>query len=88
MSPQEGALWPSEAPLAWFQHFSSFLLSLGFRQSHSNLSRFYLVRGTSFIFLLLYVDDIIVTGDSESLLKDFIAHTHKEFKIKNLGRLN
>ena len=34
------------------------------------------------------MDDIIITGNDQSLLQRFISQTHKEFAIKDLGRLN
>lgn len=77
-----------QAPLAWFQWFSSFLISLGFRGSQSDSSLFYLHRENSIIFLLLYVDDIIVSGSDATLLRRFIDRTHREFKIKNLGLIS
>lgn len=52
-----------QAPLAWFQRFNSYLLSLGFRQTQSDSSLFFLLKGASVIYLLLYVDDIIITGN-------------------------
>ncbi|XP_041995661.1 uncharacterized mitochondrial protein AtMg00810-like [Salvia splendens] len=76
-----------QAPLAWFR-FSIFLLSMGFSQSRADSSLFHFHRGPSTIFLLLYVDDIIVTGNDQSLLQRFISQIHKEFAIKDLGRLN
>lgn len=74
--------------MAWFQLFISFLRSLGFTTSRSDSSLFYLHQGTSVIFLLLYVDDIIVTGNDPALLKKFIDQTHTKFAIKDLGKLN
>lgn len=61
---------------------------MGFCQSRSNLSLFYFLRDTSIIYLLLCVHDIIVTDNDGDLLKNFIARTHKEFAIKDLGCLN
>lgn len=49
---------------------------------------FYLHRGLSVIFLLLYVDEIILTGNVPSILHQFIAQTHAEFAIKDLDSLN
>lgn len=77
-----------QTPLAWFQRFSSFLLSLEFLASRSDSSLFYLHQGTSVVYLLLYVDDIILTGNDASLLRRFISRTHSEFAIKDLGQLN
>ena len=38
--------------------------------------------------MLLYVDDIIVTGKDAAVLINFIALTHREFVLKDLGCLN
>lgn len=76
-----------QAPLAWFQRFSSFLFSLGFRQSRSDTSLFFLHQGKSTILLLLYVDDIILTGNNPSLLRRFISRASNEFALKDLGAL-
>lgn len=40
------------------------------------------------LYLLVYVDDIILTGNSDALLPSFISRLRKEFAIKDLGRLN
>lgn len=77
-----------QAPLAWFQRFISYLLSLGFRQSRSDSSLFHFHRGTYIIYLLLYVDDIIVTWNDSTALQNFISCTHREFAFKDLGKLN
>lgn len=77
-----------QAPLAWFQRFNSFLFSLGFVQSRVDSSPFHFHRGKSIIYLLLYVDDVIVTGNDFTALCHFISRTHQEFAIKDLVRLN
>lgn len=76
-----------QAPLAWYTRFSGFLLSLGFRQSHTDTSLFFLHRGSSIFILLLYVDDIILTGNDTPLLHKFIARAQAEFALKDLGAL-
>lgn len=40
------------------------------------------------IFLLLYVDDIVVTGPSASAISAVIQSINKEFQLKNLGNLS
>lgn len=77
-----------QAPLAWFQRFSTFLYTLGFCCSRADTSLFYYTRGSSTIYLLVYVDDIIITGNDNSLISRLISRVHKEFAIKDLGRLN
>lgn len=77
-----------QAPLAWFHRFSAFLMGLDFFASQSDSSLFFYHRGTSVIYLILYVDDIIVTGNDPTVLGRFIARIHKEFAIKDLGQLS
>lgn len=40
------------------------------------------------MYLLVYVDNIILTGNQESFLTSFTARFPKEFAIKDLGDLN
>ncbi|GJY19529.1 uncharacterized mitochondrial protein-like protein [Tanacetum coccineum] len=40
------------------------------------------------MYLLIYVDDIILTGNQEHVITSFIHQLHKEFAIKDLGDLN
>ena len=51
-----------QAPRAWFEKFSTHLLSLGFTASQSDSSLFIFRQGPTVLYLLLYVDDIILTG--------------------------
>lgn len=76
-----------QAPRAWFHRFSSYLLRYGFFQSKADSSLFIYHRGSSFIWLLLYVDDIVLTGNTSSLLHHFITALGHEFELKDLGPL-
>ncbi|BBG97004.1 Glycosyl hydrolases family 31 protein [Prunus dulcis] len=51
-----------QAPCAWFHCFFSYLLHLGFIASQSDSSLFVYTQGSIHIYLLIYVDDILVTG--------------------------
>lgn len=76
-----------QAPREWFDKFAAAILTYGFTQSKSDNSLFYLHTSDSFLMLLVYVDDIILTGSSIlhiTKVKDFIA---QNFKMKDLGSL-
>ncbi|GKC11670.1 ribonuclease H-like domain-containing protein [Tanacetum coccineum] len=45
-------------------------------------------QGTDTTYLLLYVDDIVLTASSESLLQQIIRLLHQEFAMTDLGSLN
>ncbi|XP_071727199.1 secreted RxLR effector protein 161-like [Rutidosis leptorrhynchoides] len=51
-----------QAPRAWFQRLSSFLVSLGFTCSRADTSLFVFKKDSNILYLLVYVDDIILTG--------------------------
>lgn len=76
-----------QAPRTWLHKFSSFLLSLGFTCSRTDSSMFILHHSTQILILLLYVDDIIFTGSSLSLLHHIIYLLSTQFPMKDLGDL-
>lgn len=87
MPSQESTLWVSQAPLAWYQWFRAFLLTLGFCCSASDTSLFVLHHPDATIFLLVYVDDIIITVNNKSVVASLLSCLRSEFSITDLGRL-
>ncbi|GJZ46816.1 ribonuclease H-like domain-containing protein [Tanacetum coccineum] len=77
-----------QAPRAWFQRFASYITRIGFSHSRCDSSLFIYRQGTDTAYLLLYVDDIVLTASSESLLQQIIGSLHKEFAMTDLGSLN
>lgn len=77
-----------QVPWAWFHRFNSFLLTLGFRCSTANTSLFIFYKSASTLYLLIYVDDIIVTSNIPSAVDKLVAQIRQEFATKDLGRLN
>ncbi|XP_066319578.1 uncharacterized mitochondrial protein AtMg00810-like [Miscanthus floridulus] len=76
-----------QAPRAWFQRLNAHLRSLGFTATSSDSSLFVFKDGAALAYLLVYVDDIILTGSSATLLQQIVAALCKEFAIKDLGAL-
>jgi len=77
-----------QAPRAWYSRFASFLLPLGFSEARSDTSLFIYRRDTEIVYLLLYVDDIVLTASSQQLLRRVIDALMKEFAMKDLGPLH
>src|SRR3954469_19996099 len=77
-----------QAPRAWFQRLSSFLLRFGFVQCRADHSLFIYRSTSAIMLLLLYVDDIILTGNQPSLLASFVNTLGKEFEFSDLGPLS
>lgn len=77
-----------QSPRAWFDKFSTFLLEFGFTCSKKDPSLFIYRRDKNVIMLLLYVDDIAITGNSTALLNQLIAEMSKQFRMKDMGPLH
>ena len=59
-----------QAPRAWFEKFRTTLLKLKFIQSQYDSSLFLQQTTTGIVALLVYVDDIIITGSDIPLIED------------------
>ncbi|KAK1612888.1 hypothetical protein QYE76_036561 [Lolium multiflorum] len=74
-----------QAPRAWYHRFASYITTLGFVASATDTSLFVLHSEANTAYLLLYVDDIIVTASSTSFLEGLLARLHSEFAMTDLG---
>nr|GEV55362.1 copia protein [Tanacetum cinerariifolium] len=74
-----------QAPRAWFQRFAAYIATVGFTPSRCDSSLFIYKHGDDTAFLLLYVDDIVLTASSDPLLQQIIASLHREFSMTDLG---
>ncbi|GJW16785.1 ribonuclease H-like domain-containing protein [Tanacetum coccineum] len=77
-----------QTPRAWFQRFARYALRVGFSSSRCDSSLFIYSHGTQIAYLLIYVDDIVLTASSTDLLQRIISSLNKEFDMTNLGALN
>jgi len=77
-----------QAPQAWYTRLSTFLLDLGFTLSLVDTSLFNFMSSSMKLFLLIYVDDIIVTGTHSHLIGALIGKLQQEFPVKDLGPLS
>jgi hypothetical protein len=77
-----------QEPRAWYNRFTTYLLTLGFVEAKSDNSLFIFRHGTDMVYLLLYVDDNVITVSSTSLLQYTISALKREFSMKDLGPLH
>lgn len=77
-----------QAPRAWYSRLSLKLQSLGFVPSKADTSLFYFRKASHIMFMLVYVDDIIVASSSSSLTDALLSQLDQEFAIKDLGDLH
>lgn len=72
-----------QAPRVWYQELKKYLCDLGFVNSLADTSVFIRIHGTQVLYVLVYVDDIIVTGSSPSLINGFIDTLSSRFSLKD-----
>jgi hypothetical protein len=75
-------------PRAWYNRFTIYITSLGFVEVKSDTSLFIFRRGTDMVYLLLYIDDIILTASITALLQWTISALKREFAMKDLRPLH
>jgi len=77
-----------QAPRAWFSRLSTRLLELHFKSSKVDSSLFiYNAHGIQ-IFVLIYVDDIIITSSHTGAISRLIHDLNSSFALKDLGPLH
>lgn len=73
-----------EIPQAWYNHLSDYLLFIRFYASKVNTSLFILFVASDIIYLLVYVDDILLTKSNSTLIAKLILLPSLEFKLRDL----
>ena len=76
-----------QAPRCWFAKLVSSLKDYGFLQSYSDYSLFTYTKGSVQINVLVYVDDLIISGNDSVHLQAFKAYLSDCFHMKDLGPL-
>jgi hypothetical protein len=77
-----------QASRASYQRFATYIATMGFVASVTDTSLFVLRSGHNMAYLLLYVDDIIITASSTPLLQRLLDRLHSEFAMMDLGDLH
>ena len=76
-----------QAPKTWYDRIDSFLTSLGFTKSKANSNLYYKVEEGNPVILLLYVNDLFVTGVN-GLIADTKRKLAAKLEIKDLGNMH
>ena len=77
-----------QAPRAWYTELRTYLLTAGFTNSVMDTSLFFTDGTHTPIYVLVYVDDIIVTGPCSLTVSKFITNLAIRFSLKDLGDLD
>ncbi|KAG8501158.1 hypothetical protein CXB51_003243 [Gossypium anomalum] len=77
-----------QAPRAWFHKLKDFLVAASFEVSKADNSLFILRSGSQLLYVLVYDDDIIITGNDSRAIDRFVAQLNDTFSLKDLGKLS
>jgi hypothetical protein len=75
-----------QAPRGWIRHLSEFLENIGFLESKCDKCLFIRRRSNmDFIFISIYVDDLLMVPSSESNRQWIVNELSAQFKIHGMG---
>uniref|UniRef100_A0A803PAZ4 Reverse transcriptase Ty1/copia-type domain-containing protein n=1 Tax=Cannabis sativa TaxID=3483 RepID=A0A803PAZ4_CANSA len=77
-----------QAPRLWYDQLRRTLVEWNFENSKADSSLFLKKTSKYVIIVLIYVDDIIVTGSSSGEIEKFVVKLNKIFSLKDLGQLH
>ncbi|GAA0156510.1 transmembrane signal receptor [Lithospermum erythrorhizon] len=76
-----------QAPRCWFSKLATALRKYGFVQSYSDYSLFILCNGQVQLHVLVYLDDLIISGNDSAAISSFKQYLSSCFHMKDLGVL-
>ena len=76
-----------QAPRAWTDRISKFLQSIGFVISNDDYSMYVKKTDAGLVVIVIYVDDLIITGDDKVQITNVKKVLGAEFDMKDLGEL-
>lgn len=77
-----------QTPRAWFERLTSVLRKFEFVSSRCDSSLFIRITKHHKIFILVYVDDILVTGSSSKEVSSLITALNCHLSLRDLGQVN
>ncbi|KAJ0441434.1 putative RNA-directed DNA polymerase [Helianthus annuus] len=75
-----------QSPRAWYGKIAEFLEQNGYQLTSADSSLFVKKLGEKVVFILVYVDDLIISGDVEEEIELLKSNLSTRFKMKDLGR--
>ncbi|KAG7533199.1 Ribonuclease H-like superfamily [Arabidopsis thaliana x Arabidopsis arenosa] len=76
-----------QSPRAWYHKLSTTLLERGFKKSEADNTLFTLPSKEGIVVILVYVDDIIISGNDKVGIQETKTFLKSVFDIKDLGEL-
>eukprot|EP00253_Pinus_taeda_P011559 PITA_11559 len=76
-----------QAPRAWYSKIDSYLLENGFEKCEGEPTLYIKEKDGKILIVVLYVDDVIFTGNDKYLIENFKTVMKEEFEMTDMGLL-
>ena len=73
-----------QSPRMWYQKFDKYIHGLGFVRSEVDHCVYYKKVGEQFIYVVLYVDDMLLVGNNMEVIKEVKMKLSSKFDMKDL----
>ncbi|KAE8661079.1 Soluble inorganic pyrophosphatase [Hibiscus syriacus] len=77
-----------QAPRNWHDKLKNCLLKIGFKESSADTSLFVCWEWSNCVYILVYVDNNVLTGNSNEKIEEVVKFLIREFALKDLGDLH
>eukprot|EP00253_Pinus_taeda_P005953 PITA_05953 len=77
-----------QSPRMWYQKFDTFILGLDFTRSKAYHCVYFQLISDLVIYLVLYVDDMLLVGNDKEIIQDLKTQLSSKFDMKDLGAEN
>ena len=77
-----------QSPRMWYQKFDTFIRGLGFTRSKADHCLYFKLIGDRVIYLVLYVDDMLLVGNDKEIIQDLKTKLSSKFNMKDIGAAN
>jgi hypothetical protein len=77
-----------QSPRMWYQKFDTYMLGLGFTRRKVDHCVYFKLIGDHLIYLVLYVDDMLLIGNNKEIIQDVKTQLSSKFDMKDLGAAN
>lgn len=74
-----------QSPRAWYEEVDSFLRTIGCTRSALDPNLYFFFDGSQTAIILLFVDDLLLTGNSSSLISSLKQKLQAKYRMKDLG---
>jgi histone deacetylase 1/2 len=76
-----------QAPRAWSDKIRQYLVTSGFQTSNADISLYVKKTDHGIVVIIIYVDGLIIIGDSDADIFDLKKLLKQKFEMKDLGEL-